>query len=144
VRYVYEHALKGYAASIAEGNLGALAADGRVASIERDAEVTMLTTQTGATWGLDRIDQTSLPLSTTFSYSKTSAGVKAYTSNAATNTISGTSMATPHTAGVAALYLQSNNGRGTRDSAHGAVRQDDEEHRHRVEDGEQPPAITNF
>ena len=36
------------------------------------------TTQTGATWGLDRIDQRALPLSTTYTYTATGAGVTAY------------------------------------------------------------------
>jgi len=35
-------------------------------------------TQTGATWGLDRIDQRSLPLNGTYSYDYTGAGVTAY------------------------------------------------------------------
>ncbi len=78
VQHVYEHALKGYAATVAEGDLGALLADSRVASVERDAEVTTFATQTNATWGLDRIDQETLPLSTTFTYSNTGAGVTAY------------------------------------------------------------------
>jgi subtilisin family serine protease len=78
VHYVYEHALKGYAATVAEGALGALAADRRVASIERDDEVRAFTTQTNATWGLDRTDQRGLPLSTTFTYANTGANVKAY------------------------------------------------------------------
>lgn len=78
VQQVYEHALKGYAASIPEAKIGALVADGRVASVERDAEVTTLTTQSNATWGIDRVDQRTLPLSSTFSYSNTGAGVTAY------------------------------------------------------------------
>ena len=36
------------------------------------------TTQSNATWGLDRSDQRSLPPSTTFSYTRTGAGVTAY------------------------------------------------------------------
>jgi subtilisin family serine protease len=78
IRYVYENALKGYTASMPQGALGALASDARVASVELDAEVHALTTQTNATWGIDRIDQRSLPLSTTFTYTRTGAGVKAY------------------------------------------------------------------
>jgi subtilisin family serine protease len=78
VRYVYEHALKGYAGSFSEGQLGALLADGRVASVERDAEVTVSTIQTPATWGIDRIDQRALPLSGSFTYTRTGAGVQAY------------------------------------------------------------------
>jgi subtilisin family serine protease len=78
IQHVYQHALKGYAASLDEGNVGALMADHRVATVERDTEVTAFTTQTNATWGLDRIDQSALPLSTTFTYSNTGSGVKAY------------------------------------------------------------------
>jgi subtilisin family serine protease len=78
VHFVYQHALKGYAASLAEGSLGAVASDGRVAFIERDAEASIQVVQSGATWGLDRVDQTSLPLSGTYTYTDTGAGVTAY------------------------------------------------------------------
>ena len=36
------------------------------------------TTQTGATWGLDRVDQLNLPLTGTFTYTRTGFGVTAY------------------------------------------------------------------
>jgi subtilisin family serine protease len=52
--------------------------DARVARVEPDGIATIVTTQTGATWGLDRIDQHSLPLSTTYGYAKTGLGVTAY------------------------------------------------------------------
>jgi subtilisin family serine protease len=78
VRYVYEHALSGYAATLSEDQLGALASDSRVDFIERDGTVAAVTTQTGAAWGIDRIDQRSFPLDSTFTYTNTGAGVKAY------------------------------------------------------------------
>jgi subtilisin family serine protease len=78
VQFVYEHALKGYAGAFSESQLGAIASDGRVAFIERDGEMQAFTTQTGATWGIDRIDQRALPLSGTFTYTNTGTAVKAY------------------------------------------------------------------
>ncbi len=78
VGFVYRHALEGYSALVPASALGDLRADSRVAYVERDATVRATTTQTGATWGLDRIDQPALPLSTTFTYTATGAGVTAY------------------------------------------------------------------
>ena len=78
VTEVYSHALNGYAARIDSRQLAALRADRTVAFVVPDGIASIDETQTGATWGLDRIDQRKLPLSTTFGYTNTGAGVTAY------------------------------------------------------------------
>lgn len=76
--FVYRHALNGFAGEISEAARQGLLRDARVLQIEPDGIATTQTTQSSATWGLDRVDQRSLPLSTTFSYSNTGSGVTAY------------------------------------------------------------------
>jgi subtilisin family serine protease len=78
VGFVYRNALKGYAGVIPAGALDDVGSDARVAYVERDSVQHATVTQTGATWGLDRIDQRALPLSTTYTYTATGAGVTAY------------------------------------------------------------------
>jgi subtilisin family serine protease len=78
VRFVYTAALNGYAARIEDGRVDAVRRDSRVARIERDGIATKSVTQSGATWGLDRIDQRALPLSTSYTYNATGSGVTAY------------------------------------------------------------------
>jgi subtilisin family serine protease len=46
--------------------------------IEQDATVTLNSTQTNATWGIDRIDQRDRPLNGTYTYGLTGSGVRAY------------------------------------------------------------------
>jgi subtilisin family serine protease len=55
-----------------------LAAEDGVAFVEQNAVVSLDATQTNATWGLDRIDQRNRPLSGTYTYNYTGAGVHAY------------------------------------------------------------------
>jgi len=78
VGFVYRNALEGYSAVVPTASLDALRADPSVAFVERDTTVHVDTTQTGATWGIDRIDQRALPLSGTYTYTATGAGVTAY------------------------------------------------------------------
>lgn len=79
VDFVYEHALRGYAARVSEGQIGALARDGRVARVERDQVVHAVETpQTDPTWGLDRVDQRPPALDGTYTYAATGSGVTAY------------------------------------------------------------------
>jgi subtilisin family serine protease len=76
--YVYTAALNGFAAELNEGQLNALQHNPSVDYIEPDQEFTASTTVTASSWGLDRIDQRSLPLSGTYSYTATASAVRAY------------------------------------------------------------------
>jgi len=77
-RLVYGSALEGYAGKIPPGQLANVKNDPRVDYVEHDGIAHAFTTQSGATWGLDRIDQRALPLSGTYTYTQTGAGVTAY------------------------------------------------------------------
>ena len=74
----FEHALRGFVVEADDAALARLLADPRVAYVEEDGIVTINATQSGATWGLDRVDQRDLPLNTTYTYDTTAAGVHAY------------------------------------------------------------------
>jgi len=78
VDFVYESALTGFAANLPEQALFGLSHNPNVEFIEADQVITIDATQSPATWGLDRIDQRNLPLSNSYTYNFTGAGVTAY------------------------------------------------------------------
>jgi subtilisin family serine protease len=116
VRFVYRNALDGFAATLNATAVEALARNPQVARIEADGVVrTTETTQNNATWGLDRVDQRDLPLTQTYTYGATGAGVRAY--------IVDTGVRPDHVdfgGRVAAGYTAISDGRGTNDcNGHG-------------------------
>ncbi|MGK5684548.1 S8 family peptidase [Actinoplanes sp. URMC 104] len=70
--------INGYEAALTELQAKRLAARSDVAYVEQNQTVSLAATQTGATWGLDRIDQRNRPLSTTYTYPVTASNVTAY------------------------------------------------------------------
>jgi len=111
----YDTAIKGFVADLTPAGLAAVRANPSVAYVEQDQIVSIDVTQTGATWGLDRIDQRNLPLTTTYIYGRNGAGVNTY--------IIDTGILTSHTEfGGRALsgYTAINDGRGSSDcNGHG-------------------------
>ncbi|WP_420130003.1 S8 family peptidase [Longimicrobium sp.] len=76
--FVYSAALNGFAASLNQGQLTALRHNPNVEYVEQQQLMSVDITQSGATWGLDRIDQTSNTLNGTYIYTSTAANVTAY------------------------------------------------------------------
>ena len=78
--HVYGRALKGFSAALSEEAADALAQNPAVALVEADQVVTAASSgiQSPAPWSTDRIDQRTLPLSGSYSWSNNGAGVNVY------------------------------------------------------------------
>ncbi len=77
-RHLYTSALNGFAATLNQGQLNALQHNPHEEDVEQDQLMQYAATQSGATWGIDRIDQRARPLSGTYTYTSTGSGVRAY------------------------------------------------------------------
>ncbi len=79
LHFTYGTAIKGMAASLPAAALDGIRSNPNVAYVERDAAAVLhQTTQTNATWGLDRVDQRDLPLSGTYTYNNNGSGANVY------------------------------------------------------------------
>ncbi len=79
LHFTYEHALRGFAASLPAAAVDGLRRNPQIAYIEPDAVVELHDTQLNPpSWGLDRIDQADLPLNQSYTYPNVGAGVNIY------------------------------------------------------------------
>ena len=74
----YRSVFKGMALQMSEAEAEVLAQDSRVAYIEEDTVMRTNVQQSNPTWGLDRIDERSLPLDAKYTYNTSGQGVHAY------------------------------------------------------------------
>jgi subtilisin family serine protease len=82
IRFTYSAALKGFAADLPDQAVEALKHNPNVAYVEQDGTVELFGGGTEpappAPWGLDRVDQRTLPLSASYTWGTSGAGVSVY------------------------------------------------------------------
>jgi len=74
----FKHAVKGFSGRMSNATIEEFRRNPRVKYIEQNQVIKLVATQTAATWGIDRIDQANLPLSTTYNYNTNGSTVDAY------------------------------------------------------------------
>ncbi|MEO8634096.1 MAG: S8 family serine peptidase [Gemmatimonadales bacterium] len=96
--FVYEHAVRGFAADLSDAAIARLLKNPNIAQISQNGVVKLDATQAPTpSWGLDRIDQVNLPLNSSYTYPNTGAGVHFYSIDTGIlGGINGTAT-TPHT-----------------------------------------------
>jgi len=115
VSKTFDRALGGFAAKMNDRTLAAMIKDPRVDFIEQDQIMTTNAVQSNATWGLDRIDESDLPLDSFYEFNFDGTGVDAY--------VIDTGIRTSHNdfgGRVSSGFTAINDGQGTNDcNGHG-------------------------
>jgi subtilisin family serine protease len=86
LKHTYSAVMHGFAAELDSADVAVLRADPDIALVEPDPVMRIAGSQSGATWGLDRIDQAALPLNGSYVYGNDGAGVTVYILDTGINT----------------------------------------------------------